>query len=481
MLFSSAVFIYAKIMKIDISQLKNVSLTTKQRQFLRSWTPNLALIGGFGSGKTLPFCLKAILLALYNGNGYAGLIVSPTYQMLQRVLLPTLRDDILSKLGNENGEQSLWDLCEYSPSKNSIRFPWGFTLYFGSADNPARLRGLNLAFVGVDEATTVRDFPELAVSLTSRLRRAKIDEKTGKPLSQFFVCGTPEGLDDVYQKWNNPPMDESKVAEWETTHELIRMATIDNPGVPQEFIEGLKTTLSEDQAKAYIYGEHIDVGRGLAYYNFDRETNVRREAEYDPDLDLHISWDFNISPMSLSINQCYGSGTQGFLTTVDEISLNKSNTKEVCVEFIRRYGTQGLRHSRDIFVYGDASAVVGVSNYDEIEEWIEPAFVGKVVRRVPRKNPRHSSRLKAANALLKNSKREVRWIIHPQCKVLIRDLESQGLEDDLSKKKNQRSPDGLTLGHMSDTVDYLIDKVFPFKRISLRAEQASSLVDWMNK
>lgn len=466
-------------MKIDATQLKGVRLTKKQRRFLRSMSPNLALIGGFGSGKTLPFCLKALLLALYNGKGYSGLIVSPTYQMLQRVLLPTLRDDILMKLGHIDGK-SLWDSCVYSPSKMSLTFPWGFTLYFGSADNPARLRGMNLAFVGVDEATTVRDFPELSVSLTSRLRKAKIDPKTGKPLSQFFVCGTPEGLDDVHQKWCNPPTDPEKEQEWAKTHELIRMATVDNPGVPDEFIESLLTSLSEEQARAYVFGEHIDVGRGLAYYNFNRATHSRHEAEYDPSEDLHISWDFNISPMSMSIHQVYGAGKHGFLATVDEISLNKSNTKEVCVEFIRRYGPQGMRHSRNIYIYGDASAVVGISNYDEIEDWIKPAFTGRIIRRVPRKNPRHSSRLKAANALLRNSKAEVRWIINPKCQNLIRDLESQGLEEDLSKKKNQRAPDGLTLGHMSDTADYLIDKVFPFTRISIREQQASTLTDWMS-
>jgi hypothetical protein len=469
-------------MQIDVTQLTGVHLTAKQKRFLRSWTPNIALIGGFGSGKTLPFCLKAILLSLYNGDGYAGLMVSPTYQMFQRVLLPTLRDDILSKLGrNEETGKSLWDHCHYSPSKLSLELPWGGTIYFGSADNPNRLRGLNLAFVGVDEATTVRDFPELAISLTSRLRRARIDESTGRPLSQFFVCGTPEGLDEVYQKFETPPLDPEKRDEWKQTHELIRMATIDNPGVPQEFIEGLKTTLSEDQARAYIYGEHVDVGRGLAYYNFNRDHNVRDEAIYDPSEPLHISWDFNLSPMSCSINQCYGSGAHGVMVTVDEISLNKSNTKEVCKEFIRKYGREGLGHNQEIYIYGDASAVVGTSNYDEIEEWLRPAFTGRIVRRVPNRNPRHASRLKAANALLRNANGEVRWIIHPKCAMLIRDLESQGLEENLSKRKDQKSMDGGTLGHMSDTTDYLIDRVFPFKRLSVRSEEPTGMVDWMGK
>jgi hypothetical protein len=159
--------------------------------------------------------------------------------------------------------------------------------------------------------------------------------------------------------------------------------------------------------------------------------------------------------------------------------LNKSNTKEVCKEFIRRYGAEGHYHRGDIHIYGDASAVVGVSNYDEIEEWIRPAFIGRIFRHVPAANPRHTSRLKAANALLRNAKQEVRWAISPKCPMLIRDLTSQTLDPNLSKNKNQKAPDGLTLGHMSDTADYLIDRVFPFRRISIRAPQSSSMVDWM--
>lgn len=466
-------------MIINAEQLSGVHLTKKQKMFLRSWTPNLALIGGFGSGKTLPFCLKALLLSLYNGDGYAGLIVSPTYQMFQRVLFPTLRDDILMKLGADDEGGSLWDQCLYSPSRSSILFPWGGLLYFGSADAPQRLRGMNLAFVGVDEATTVRDFPELAISLSSRLRRARPDPKTGKPMTQFFVCGTPEGLDAVYQKWSNPPLNKEHEPHWRATHELIRMATIDNPGVPEEFIAGLKSTLSEEQARAYIYGEHIDVGRGLCYYNFKPDRNVREEATYDPNADLHISWDFNISPMSCSIHQVFGAKGSQLLATIDEISMNKSNTREVCVEFINKYGPKGKHHSRNIFIYGDASAVVGHSNFEEIEEWLGPAFVGDIRIRVPRKNPRHTSRLKAANALLRNANGDVRWVINPNCSMLIRDMNSQGLDENLSKLKNQRASDGLTLGHMSDTADYIIDRLFPFKRQSLRRDKPTAMVDWM--
>jgi len=450
---------------IDLSQL-GISFSEKQTEFLRCMVPNLALIGGFGSGKTLPLCVKTVLLSALNGRGYSGVLVSPTFDMYQRVLLPTLRDDVLGKLGDPENGASLWDLCEFSPSMRRIKFPWGFDLLFGSADRPMRLRGLNLAFAGVDEATTIRDFPELAVSLTSRLRKARKDPKTGKQMSQFYVVGTPEGIDHVYQRFSIAPTNRDRIEQWRKTHKTIRITTLENPGAPREFIEELLNTLSEDQIKAYIYGEHIDVGKGLCYYNYTDDDNIRPEAVYDSTEPLHLSFDFNINPMSCSVHQIYGGS---FLMTIDEISLKNSNTPEVCREIIKRYGPEGRAHKGDVYIYGDASAVVGVSNYDEIDEWVRQAFRGNIIRKVPRRNPRHLSRLKAANGLLTNSRGRVRWIINPKCRQLITDLKLQRMVDGMSKDKSQNHPEGGTLGHMSDTADYLIDQVFPYKKPNIAA------------
>ena len=39
----------------------------------------------------------------------------------------------------------------------------------------------------------------------------------------------------------------------------------------------------------------------------------------------------------------------------------------------------------------------------------------------------------------------------------------------MSKDKSQNHPEGGTLGHMSDTADYLIDQVFPYKKPNIAA------------
>lgn len=463
---------------LDFSQL-GIQFTPKQTRYVTSLKKNIALIGGFGSGKTLPFCIKALYMSLLNKGPYYGLLVSPTHEMFARTLLPTLRDDIMTKLTVGSDDTTLWDLSDYSPSKKSIRLPWGFTYYFGSADKPMTSRGQNLAVVGVDEATLIRDFPSLAISLTSRLRRGRV--------TQFFMDGTPEGLDAIYDRFCIPPdgIDEhdalTKREKWLKTHELIRIATVDNPGASEEFIENLMLNLTEQQVRSYVYGEHVDISGGRAYYNFSETDNVRPEVRYNPEIELHISWDFGKSPMSVTIHQVINNR---HLRTIDEISLLNSNTPETCMEFIRRYGPQGKRHSKDIYVYGDASAVVGTSQYDEIDDWLRPAFPGEIKRRVKKRNAKHSSRLKAANGLLKNARGEVRWLIHPRCRTLIRDLRLQQMDekDGSSKNKKQMTNDGTTLGHSSDTADYLIDWVFPYRRMPGRSvTEKSHMLDWMGQ
>ena len=215
---------------LDFGQL-GVQFTEKQSEWVRDLTPAVAIIGGFGSGKTLPFCIKALTLSLLNGKGYRGILVSPTHEMFSRTLLPTLRDDIMTNIIEQKTGKSLWDLSKYHPSKKELVLPWGFTYYFGSADRPDKLRGPNLAVAGVDEATLIKDFGRIAISLESRLRKGKV--------FQFFCNGTPEGLDAVYEKFCVAPREPERRKKWHETHKLTRISTIDNPGVPKQFVDQL--------------------------------------------------------------------------------------------------------------------------------------------------------------------------------------------------------------------------------------------------
>lgn len=469
-------------LRIDLRQLTTPSgdplqFTQGQASFLASLVPRVAIFGGFGSGKTFPFVTKGVVLAHVHGKGYRGQLISPTYDMLQRVLIPTLRDDVMMKLGDPDNGRSLWDLSNYEPSKKMLTFPNGFELLFGSADNPSRTRGTNLAFIGVDEASMIDKFDQLYISAGSRLRRARPHPVTGVPMQQMFFATTPEGLDPMYNKFIVGPEKQEQRAQWKSTHQTLRISTYQNPGITQDFLDQMMLGIPDALIPAYLHGLHVDVGRGRCYYNFDHEQNVRKEAKYDPSKDLCMAWDFNADPMSCTIHQVQGEErhrSRQVLCTIDEVVLRNSNTPETCREIVRRYGSQGERHRRGIRIYGDASDAIGISNYDEIEDYLRGHFTGsKITRHVPKANPRHIRRLKSVNAMARNAAGDVRWWINPRCRWTIRDLMQQKMDPGgKSKDKRQEADDGTTLGHCSDTIDYIVDRLWPYQKPNWRNPEA---------
>jgi len=159
-----------------------------QKKFILSHAKYPALVGGYGSGKTIAFCLRAIRECGLN-PGKQILLAEPVYPMVKDVLQPTL-EKVLQDLGyNYN----------YSASDLKYRVFWenGWAdILLRSAENYRRWAGLNLASFGLDEADLLKDDGAWKMGL-SRLRDG--NSLTG------FVSTTPEGFGFVYEYWGNNP------------------------------------------------------------------------------------------------------------------------------------------------------------------------------------------------------------------------------------------------------------------------------------
>ena len=70
-----------------------------QRRFHRSKAKFKAYVGGYGSGKTYAGCHEALRLSFINA-GLTGMIIAPTYRMMEDATLPTFRE-ILERNGIE--------------------------------------------------------------------------------------------------------------------------------------------------------------------------------------------------------------------------------------------------------------------------------------------------------------------------------------------------------------------------------------------
>jgi hypothetical protein len=115
-----------------------------QRRFYGSTAQYKGLSGPVGSGKTYALCHEALRAACRN-PGCAGLVGGPTYPHLHDVTIPTLVG-ILEELPMPF---RLWE----GGRPRIYLERQGVLIIFRSLENPDRLRGLNLAWFGIDELT----------------------------------------------------------------------------------------------------------------------------------------------------------------------------------------------------------------------------------------------------------------------------------------------------------------------------------------
>ena len=118
-----------------------------QRRFYDSTARFKGFSGPVGSGKTYALCHEALRAACRNPE-CTGLIGAPTYRHLKDVTIPimvTILEELNIPFQSREGAQ---------PSMHLER--QRAQIIFRSLEKPNRLRGLNLAWFGIDELTYCR-------------------------------------------------------------------------------------------------------------------------------------------------------------------------------------------------------------------------------------------------------------------------------------------------------------------------------------
>lgn len=425
----------------ESEQHLELSLFRHQKEFVDdTTTEEIALVGGFGCGKTEAFINKAIsLAALCAGKLTAdgkGLLIEPNETQLQMLLRPRF-------------EAILDDLhIPYSLKLGNPRTV--FTLHFDAGDVPivlmpagagaANFRGLQCAFVGVDEADTIDPDKlwDLWVSLSSRMRGC-VDTKY--PHYQMFVTTTPEGFGFCYEHW---VADLEEEPELEKKRRLIRGKTKWNPKLPDGYIDNLKAQYPKNLLSAYLEGEFVNLEGNVVYGEFDRQLNgtTRTLDTFQSRQPIHIGIDFNVYKMCAVVVMIEGIKAYA----VDEITGQK-NTKSLIKEIKERYA------GRRIFVYPDAAGRQQTSNADasNIQLLQDAGFTVLANSR----NPRVSNRVASVNTMLCNAKDERRLFINvKKCPVLVKSLEQQKYRNGEPDKKSD-------LDHPNDALGYFIWYRYP--------------------
>lgn len=350
---------------IDSSGNLNLSkLHENQKKFITSKYLHSGIVGGYQSGKSTVATIKALLhLMRYPGIPIAYYL--PVFRLFDDMLIPKL-DDLSERIGMP---------YKHNQQKGKIVTPYG-EIWLRSMDTPDSIVSYSVGYSIVDEVDLVH--PNKRIKAMQRISSRNSYKKD--TANQIDFVSTPEGFAYMYNFF---------VKKHNENKLLLNLKTIDNEdNLAEGYIQGLREQYTEDQLKAYLSGEFVNLTSGTVYYSFDRKENHsdRTATEYD---DLHIGIDFNIGNMSAVIHVI-----DELPVAVDEIT-KAYDTQQLAQLINERYP------NNNIFCYPDSSGKNRSTNSDITDlQILESA--GFTVK-AKNKNPLIMDRVKNANRMFCNS------------------------------------------------------------------------------
>lgn len=428
-------------------------LLPAQKEFLLNvgnYPRDIALYqGGYGSGKTFCGSLLGILFCL-KYPGVTGLVGAQTYTLLRDTTLKQYFEH-LDNMGFVEGYH-----YEYQKSEEILKFKNGSEILFRHLQEPNKLKSLNLAFVELEEMS---DTPESTFKmLISRLRQnIKPEWKENGFKYRLFGHTNPESSKGWIYKYF--------VEEKPDNYRLIQAPTTQNKFLEPDYVESMKELYDEEYYRINVLGEFGDYTSGLVVKNFSNENIA--ELHYQPDLPLHLTFDFNVDPMSCILAHVAG----GKVFYFDEFILENTTTQGTMKEVLKKYPA----HKSEIIVNGDASGdnrstQSEVSNYVIIRNALKRHYPNNKIKFDLRPyNPPIKNRIASFNAMVCNHNGERKILIDKRCKWLlynIYNLKYKVGSDvvDVPTYSQIKTENNLKyLEHPFDAASYLVEYYFPIR------------------
>lgn len=266
--------------------------------FHRATTRFVALMGAVGSGKTVALCADAIEFGLHQ-PGSRILIARNTVNSLKDTT-ETEFVNLISRLPDDEeelGGKTLWDYCEVKRGGGHIEkivFPNGTEYLFRSLDDWRKHMSLNLAYIGVDEASeiSVDAFNGLRTRLRQKVPTAMAAKQGYKwdsqPRQKMVVASNPNGHDWIWHYFINGELENSQA---------FRSTSFDNPtlydedGKPDAYLQSL-LQMPEIWVKRYVLCE-FDNFEGQIL-DFDPTEDVVEYFAPPPDWDRGMGLDWGL-------------------------------------------------------------------------------------------------------------------------------------------------------------------------------------------
>lgn len=189
------------------------ALNPVQEGFVRCADRFSFYVGGIGAGKTFAGAVRSILRA-FDHPGSLGLIGAPTYPMLRDVTERTFFE-LLPRAAMRG----------FNKTQHHLVLTNGSEILFRSADQPDRIRGLNLAWFWLDEAP-------LCGHYAWEVLKGRLRQRGCEPAG--WATGSPKGRDGFARDFELAPL---------PGHRLFRASTRANlRNLPPGYIEDLGYT-----------------------------------------------------------------------------------------------------------------------------------------------------------------------------------------------------------------------------------------------
>jgi hypothetical protein len=416
--------------------------------FLASRAPYLAMVGGYGSGKTESCAWRGILQTRLDPGILHG-IISPSFPTAKLTVIPAIFEVLEDRIGMREGKNK-----DFTYNRVDHLFtirPWDGKLVILSGEN--KNKGPNMGSWGIDEPG-VQPYESFKQGV-ARVRHPKAK------FPCLYMTGTPEDVEwfpDVVEGEKRP----AGLVD-------IRARTRDNIFLTEQYFRNMEESYSTEELAAYMDGQFVNLNNAQAYHSFSAQNIIpAKDFEPDKDLPLIIGFDYNWYPNTAIIMQEVpdwidkpGDEPKKRLIAFDEVWI-RGSTETKCQIIIAKYG-HGFKYRIYQDATGDKHNSVAVSDLNQVNN----AFKGldfKVIYRPA--NPRRLDRLNAVNGALCNSKGERFILITDACPRLLADLKKSNRDEYLASKYKDDER-----GHMADAFGYPIEYRYPIKRQILHSNR----------
>ena len=388
-------------------------------------SPEIGVVAGYGSGKTIADAYKAIQLSILN-PGFTGAVLEPTYGMVEEIWLPKF-EEVLERLEipytftrGQNTPEHVLHFKDFSS-----------TVLARSFENYRRLVGRDWAWSIGDEVDTVKESicRNAYNKIVGRVRVGIVNQKINS--------STPEGFRWHYKMYGS---EKGKAVKG---RRLIRMSSDDNPHLSPSYFEEMEKNYTEEELIAYRHGQYINLATGRVWYKFTRERNVR-PVQYNESETIILGVDFNVGNTNGIAMVRRGREAHVFA------EIKAHDTAQLGEEIRRRWPDARIQG------YPDSSGGHRSTNSTRTDVAILQDF--GISNMSPAANPPVRDRINTTNAMFCNAQDEARLFVDPSCRGLIDDLEQHSYDEKGDPDKENGND------HRTDAFSYPIHRIFEIGR-----------------